>query len=58
LRAALLAEHVEEDTAHFDAGAALQLYRRVAGENRRRRDAGDLDWQGLAYRLDPETYGE
>jgi cardiolipin synthase A/B len=58
LRVALLAEHVGNDTAHLDARAALQFYRRMAGENRRRRDAGDLDWQGLAYRLNPETYGE
>src|SRR5437660_12856152 len=30
----------------------------IAGKNRQRRDAGGQDWQGLAYRLDPGTYGE
>jgi phosphatidylserine/phosphatidylglycerophosphate/cardiolipin synthase-like enzyme len=58
LRRALLAEHLGEDTAHLDARAALQLYRRIAGENRRRHDTGDSNWQGLAYRLDPGTYGK
>lgn len=58
LRCALLAEHLGEDTAHLDARAALQLYRRIAGENRRRHDTGDSNWQGLAYRLDPGTYGK
>jgi cardiolipin synthase len=57
LRCALLAEHLGENTAHLDARAALQLYRRVARENRRRRDAGDHNWQGLTYLLDPATYG-
>jgi phosphatidylserine/phosphatidylglycerophosphate/cardiolipin synthase-like enzyme len=58
LRCALLAEHLGEDTAHLDARAALQLYRRIAGENRRRHDTGDSNWPGLAYRLDPSTYGK
>jgi cardiolipin synthase A/B len=58
LRCTLLAEHLGQDTAHLDVRSALQLYRHIAQENRRRRDACDPNWQGLAYRLDPATYGE
>jgi phosphatidylserine/phosphatidylglycerophosphate/cardiolipin synthase-like enzyme len=58
LRCALLAEHLGEDTAHLDARAALQLYRRVARENRHLRDVGDPNWSGIAYRLDPNAYGK
>jgi len=58
LRCALLAEHLGQDTTHLGVRAALHLYRRIAEVNRRQRDAGDSDWQGLAYRLDPATYGE
>lgn len=56
-RCALLAEHLETETADLDDRAALALYRRIAGENRARRDAGHGDWQGLAFTLDPATYG-
>lgn len=58
LRCALLAEHLGLNTAHLDARAVLQLYRSIAQENRRRRDAKDPVWQGIAYRLDAATYGE
>ncbi|HWK43245.1 MAG TPA: phospholipase D-like domain-containing protein [Stellaceae bacterium] len=58
LRCELFAEHLGQDTAALDDRAALRMYRRVAQENRRKRDAGDADWQGLAFRLDPATYGE
>ena len=58
LRRHLLAEHLDQDTAHLDDRAALGLYRRVARENRRKRDAGNDAWQGLAFRLDAATYGE
>lgn len=58
LRCALLAEHLGQDTAHLDARAALRLYQSIARENRRRRDAGDPLWQGMAYRLDAATYGK
>jgi phosphatidylserine/phosphatidylglycerophosphate/cardiolipin synthase-like enzyme len=58
LRYALLEEYLGLDAAHLDARSALRLYREIAGETRQRRDAGGQDWQGLAYRLDPETYGE
>jgi len=46
------------DTAALDDCAALRLYRQVAQENRRRRDAGDFAWQGLAFSLDPAPCGE
>jgi phosphatidylserine/phosphatidylglycerophosphate/cardiolipin synthase-like enzyme len=58
LRCALLAEHLGRDTAGIDDRAALGLYRETAGENRRRRDANDFNWQGLAFSLDPARYGE
>jgi phosphatidylserine/phosphatidylglycerophosphate/cardiolipin synthase-like enzyme len=58
LRCALLAEHLGRDTAGIDDRAALHLYREIARENRRRRDANDFDWQGLAFSLDPARYGE
>jgi phosphatidylserine/phosphatidylglycerophosphate/cardiolipin synthase-like enzyme len=58
LRYALLAEHLGQDTDHLDARSALQLYRRVARDNRRRRDARDSNWHGIAYRLDPGAYGK
>jgi hypothetical protein len=58
LRCALLAEHLGQDTTHLDVRSALHLYRQVAHENRRKRDAGDFNWQGLAFSLNPATYGE
>jgi cardiolipin synthase len=58
LRCQLLAEHLGQDTTHLHDRAALELYQRVAQENRRKRDAGDIAWQGLAFSLDPATYGE
>lgn len=58
LRCALLAEHLGLDTAHLDACEASRLYRSIAKENRRRRDANDPAWQGIAYRLDAASYGE
>jgi phosphatidylserine/phosphatidylglycerophosphate/cardiolipin synthase-like enzyme len=57
LRCALLAEHLGLDTARLGASAALQLYRSTAQMNRRRRDAGDHAWQGMAHQLDPSAYG-
>jgi len=57
LRCALLAEHLGQDTAGIDDRAALRLYREIARENRRRRDASDFNWQGLAFSLDPAMYG-
>jgi cardiolipin synthase A/B len=57
LRRELLAEHLDRDTSDLDDRSALGEYRRIACENRRRRDAGDSGWQGLAFSLDPSTYG-
>jgi len=58
LRCQLLAEHLDQDTAQLDDRAALKRYRDVAQENRRKRDEGNAGWQGLAFRLDPASYGE
>lgn len=57
LRCQLLAEHLDQDTAGIGDRSALRLYREVARENRRRRDANDFKWQGLAFSLNPATYG-
>ncbi len=57
-RCELLAEHLDLDTAHLDDREALALFRRIAAENRARRDAGQTDWQGLAFQLDPAVYGD
>ncbi len=56
LRCELFAEHLGLDTSHLDDLAALRLYRQIAGENRRRREAGDSGWRGLAFGLDPATW--
>lgn len=58
LRCALLTEHLGGDTAPLDMRSGLQRYRDIAWQNRYRHDTGDPNWQGLAYRLDPTTYGE
>jgi phosphatidylserine/phosphatidylglycerophosphate/cardiolipin synthase-like enzyme len=57
LRCELFTEHLGTDTAHLDDLAALRLFRLTAAENRARRTAGEGDWQGLAFTLDPATYG-
>ena len=57
LRCELLAEHLGRDTSHLDERAALRLYREVATANRARRDAGQSQWQGLAFKLDARLYG-
>ena len=56
LRCALLREHLDHDTAGLHDREALRLFRRVAKDNRRKLDAGDHAWQGLAFELDPATY--
>lgn len=58
LRCELFAEHLDQDTAGLDDRSALRRYGEIARENRRRRDAGDFKWQGLAFSLDPAAYGE
>lgn len=39
------------------AALPLQLFGRVARENRRRFGVDNHAWQGLAFALDPATYG-
>ena len=56
LRCELFAEHLGLDTSHLDDLAALRLYRRIASENRRKREAGEHSWQGLAFGLDPAAW--
>jgi cardiolipin synthase len=58
LRCELLSEHLNQGTAHLDAREALQLYQAIAQQNRRKREADDPCWQGMAYSLDPAVYGE
>jgi hypothetical protein len=58
LRCELLMEHLERDTGHLDAREALQLYQMIARQNLYKRRKGDPHWQGLAFSLDPTTYGE
>jgi len=49
----LLREHLDQDVAGIDDRAAMQLFRATAQENRRRFDAGECAWQGLAFSLLP-----
>ena len=39
------------------SGLINRLFRTIALENRARLDAGDTNWQGIAFHLDAETYG-
>ena len=57
LRCELFAEHLGESTADLDERNALRRYSAIASDNALRRKAGDPNWQGLAYRLDPAAYG-
>lgn len=56
-RCELFQEHLGEDVSLLDAHAALKRFREVALENRERCDAGDANWQGLAFALSPACYG-
>ena len=58
LRCALLLEHLGHDTAKLDMREALQIFRSIARENSRRRDAADPIWQGIAHQLNPATYAQ
>ncbi len=57
LRSELFLEHLAIDTSGMDDRSSLQLFRTIALENRARLDAGDTNWQGIAFHLDAETYG-
>jgi phosphatidylserine/phosphatidylglycerophosphate/cardiolipin synthase-like enzyme len=45
----LLREHIDMDISGMDDRAALRVFGAIARENRRRRDAGDGAWQGIAW---------
>ena len=53
LRCDLLAEHLAQDTSALDGRSALRVFRTVAEQNACRRDAGDPDWEGIAWAMDP-----
>lgn len=57
LRSELLLEHLAIDTSDMDDRSSLRRFRTIALENRARLDAGDTNWQGIAFLLDAETYG-
>jgi len=57
MRTELFQEHLATDTSALDDRAALRLFRTVAEDNRCRHVRGDAAWQGLAFSLDPATYG-
>lgn len=57
LRCDLLAEHLERDTSGLDDVAALRLYGQMARANSVRATTGAEDWRGIAFALDPMTYG-
>lgn len=52
----LLREHLDQDTFGMGDRKALHLFRKIARENRRKFEAGDHAWQGLAFELDLATY--
>jgi cardiolipin synthase A/B len=47
----LLQEHLDRDISGMNDRAALQLFRKIAGENRKHFEIGDHAWQGLAFTL-------
>jgi cardiolipin synthase A/B len=55
-RCELLREHLDQDTSGIDDRSALHLFRKIARENRRKFEAGEHAWQGLAFELDIVTY--
>ncbi len=56
LRCELLREHLDQDVSGIDDRDALHLFRKIARENRRKLEAGDHAWQGLAFELDLAKY--
>jgi len=50
-RCELLQEHLDQDTSGIDDRSALRLFREIARQNRRKLEAGDHTWQGLAFEL-------
>jgi cardiolipin synthase A/B len=58
MRVELFQEHLAVDTSKMDDTSALHLFRQIANENRQRHAVGDPGWQGLAFCLDMQTYGQ
>jgi cardiolipin synthase A/B len=56
LRCDLFDEHLAQDTAALGAAEALRLFAVTARANAKRREAGDMAWQGIAFALDPKAY--
>lgn len=48
-RCELLQEHLDRDTSGMNDRDALRLFREIARQNRRKLEAGDHAWQGLAF---------
>jgi cardiolipin synthase A/B len=55
-RCELFREHLGQDTSGMDDRNAFHLFRKIARENRKKSEAGDHAWQGLACELDLATY--
>ena len=55
-RCELFREHLDHDTSDMDDRSALNLFRAIARENRRKLEIGECDWQGLAFELVLATY--
>jgi phosphatidylserine/phosphatidylglycerophosphate/cardiolipin synthase-like enzyme len=58
MRVALFREHLDLDSSVLGCRDALQMFRRVAQDNRRKLAKGERDWQGLAFTLDVAAYGK
>jgi phosphatidylserine/phosphatidylglycerophosphate/cardiolipin synthase-like enzyme len=56
LRCELLQEHLDCDTSRMGDVEAFCLFRKIARENRRKFEAEDHVWQGIAFELDLATY--
>jgi cardiolipin synthase A/B len=56
LRCELFCEHLNHNTSGMDDRSAVHLFRKIGRENRRKLEAGDHAWQGLAFELDLATY--
>jgi cardiolipin synthase A/B len=52
-RVKLLEEHLDRHTSRMDDREALQLFHEIARENRRKLEAGDHRWQGIAFEFGP-----
>ena len=55
-RCELFREHLDQDTSALDDRRAFHLFRTIANANRKKLEAGDVAWQGLAFELDLAAY--